>query len=182
MARRSRRSRRSRVTSSRTERYETDPQTGRRTRLRPRRWEGAQVNEDLVPTPIFPPRDTPWVDEDECSVCGEQYRTTDLDVSWGEGEALIRQTNRRGLVAGSSGGFRSRGPVLWAMRVLKLTRWYDRHLGCGDYQGLGYPRAVVWACRFGDDCSAVEALEACENAGLPEIPPYDPDDPDAVPF
>ena len=41
------------------------------------------------------------MDEDECSVCGEVYRTTDLGVSWDEGEALIRQNNRAGLVAGS---------------------------------------------------------------------------------
>ena len=156
-----------------------DDRTKKRRRLRPRTHTGAVMNEELEPSPMIPARDLTWVDEDECSVCGEQYRATDLGVTWDQGEALIRQTNTRGQVAGSSGGYRSRGPVLWAMRVEKLTRWFDRHIGCGDFDGLGYPPSVVWACRFGDDCSAVEALEACAAAGLPA--PIDLDD-ESIPF
>lgn len=33
---------------------------------------------------------------------------------------------------GDAGGFRSRGPVLWAMRVMKLTAWYEKHACCEE--------------------------------------------------
>jgi len=32
----------------------------------------------------------------------------------------------------NNGGYRSRGPVLWAMRVEKLQAWYLNHMFCGD--------------------------------------------------
>lgn len=47
-------------------------------------------------------------------------------MQWEDGVVLVRSMN------GEAGGFRSRGPVLWAMRTLKLSMWYAAHEGCGD--------------------------------------------------
>lgn len=43
------------------------------------------------------------------------------------GVDLVRATNG-GFEGG--GGYRSKGPVLWAMRVLKLDAWYNYHRDC----------------------------------------------------
>lgn len=39
---------------------------------------------------------------------------------------MVRDQNRE-----KEGGYRSRGPVLWAMRVAKLNEWYLNHMFCG---------------------------------------------------
>ena len=76
----------------------------------------------------------PWVDDYECSTCGERYSNFIAGVTFAEAANLVRLHNP------PSGGFRSRGPVLWAMRVIKLSQWYERHWFCQpqeekDYEG-----------------------------------------------
>ena len=111
-----------------------------------------------VPEP-YPPG--PWIqayyDEDgrlediEC-ICGAHpgtYRAFRSGVSFEEAANELRDLNqlqesaegegeyKPQLTGGdwheeAPGGFRSRGPVLWMMRVIKLQRFYDAHEVCGD--------------------------------------------------
>ena len=74
----------------------------------------------LRPTPPGP-----WVDSIECE-CGCKYDMVKFGICWDDGVALVRSMN------GEDGGFRTRGPVLWAMRTLKLSMWYAAHEHCGD--------------------------------------------------
>lgn len=85
-------------------------------------WSGVPVNEDL-PAPRSP---GPWVDPEQCEACGARYRDFRAGIDWSDGVALVRGHN------GEGGGYRSRGPVLWAMRVLKLDAWYMEHWCCGE--------------------------------------------------
>jgi hypothetical protein len=103
-------------------------------RRRPKHWSagtrrgGPEVNENLEPA-IFPPG--PWVDDVEC-VCMDHpgtYKNFNSRVTFGEAADRVRQVNRDN--PNAPGGWRSRGAVLWAMRVIKLERWYDAHAGCG---------------------------------------------------
>lgn len=66
-----------------------------------------------------------WVNESSCLICGETYEEFEAGISWNDGVVLVRSVNEEG------GGYRSRGPVLWAMRVQKLQAWYERHTCCG---------------------------------------------------
>ena len=183
------RRRRSNADPSKRERYATD-ERGRRKRLRKRENTGAVVNAEIKPRPLFPPRMLPYVDDEECSVCGELYHRTNLGVTWGEGEAAVRAANRAGPVAGSSGGFRSRGPVLWAMHAIKVERWYDRHVPCREYAGLKWPPGLVWCLVHGDRAAQIHAEGELVKRGLVDArqvsreaqedlaQPYDEWDPD----
>jgi hypothetical protein len=82
-----------------------------------------------------------WVDYEAC-ICGETYAAFRVfpvggyrGARFSEGcDAIRRQAG--GYDAG--GGYRSRRAVLWAMRVIKLTAWFDEHSGCeGKAYGLG---------------------------------------------
>lgn len=78
-----------------------------------------------IPKPIPP---GPWVNEFRCK-CGDhlaEYSKTSQGVTWDEGVQRLRETNAD--IEGK--GYRSRGPVLWAMRVIKLERWYADHVNC----------------------------------------------------
>lgn len=89
------------------------------------RWKGAVVNEHIAE----PKRPGGWVNRERCLCCGARYsehRGQVVDYSWDAATQLVRSNN------GATGGFRSRGPVLWAMRVLKLTDWYLVHEICGE--------------------------------------------------
>jgi len=66
-----------------------------------------------------------WVDYYTCACCGENYESFHPGISWDQGVTLVRSAND------GAGGFRSRKPILWAMRVLKLTAWFGRHEMCG---------------------------------------------------
>ena len=70
----------------------------------------------------------PWCDEYECLVCGAQYREFNSGTSFDEGAERVREANG-GYAAG--GGYRSLGPVLWALRCIKLDRWAEAHYECG---------------------------------------------------
>jgi hypothetical protein len=143
-----------------------DPKSGRWVRdesRRPRQWKGASVNEDLSPS--RPPGR--WVDADECSVCGERYRDFRSGVSWEEGVQLVRDSNPE-----KGGGFRSRGPVLYAMHVLKLDAWYRRHMECGEWKRERLPPPIVWALRFGDAPARAAALEVVNPEQLDDEFPF----------
>ena len=68
------------------------------------------------------------VNESTCC-CGATYATSRYDVSFSQGVALVRANNVE-----NGNGYRSRGPVLWAMHVLKLTAWYQDHSACQYYE------------------------------------------------
>jgi hypothetical protein len=80
----------------------------------------------------------PHVDARKC-VCGAEYAHF-RHGSWQEAVGFVRQANG-GFDGG--GGFRSRGPVLWAWRVVKLGAWYDQHAFCGDRGASGVDRTPV---------------------------------------
>lgn len=139
---------------------------GGRRRQRPRRWKGQAVNAELRAESVFRPGEMDWVDDEACSVCGERYEAVDLGVTWDDGVQLVRRSNPNGPTPGSSGGFRSRGPILFAMKQIKRGRWYDRHIPCRWYVGAGLPQPLVWACIHGDDCAALEAVERARDLGF----------------
>ena len=68
----------------------------------------------------------PWVDARRCD-CGEDYKTFRAWPSFEDAAFRIRVANGG---FGEGGGFRSRGPVLWMMRVMKLEAWYLAHQAC----------------------------------------------------
>lgn len=94
-----------------------------------------------IPAPEPP---GPWVDEHSCE-CGAHladYKKSHYGVTWGEAMDRLREANQAAELRGElgsqttfdldnpPGGFRSRGPVLWTMRVIKLERWYEDHADC----------------------------------------------------
>ena len=73
------------------------------------------------------PEPTPpgaWVDSEECRACGELYSDFRPGVTWQDGVELVR----------SFPFADSAGPVLWAMRVIKLGHWYAKHEGCNPIE------------------------------------------------
>ena len=99
----------------------------KKVRKRPYRWKGAIKNEPLEVIWYN------WIDAEgsegpECTVCGARLvDSPPLGVSWRDGEELIRNT-AGGFASG--GGWRSRGPVLYAMSIIKAERWQERHINC----------------------------------------------------
>ncbi len=111
---------------------------------RPRHWKGGQVN---AKTPL-PKSPGSWVDLEDCAVCGELYkRWHGSGASW---DAAVDSME--------DGAFKSRGPVLWRMRVLKVQEWYMRHSICGEWardlkeDGVKLPQSASWAILHGDGC------------------------------
>lgn len=96
---------------------------------------GCSVNE-AIPAPKSP---GPWVDEERC-VCGATYTDHRTWPDWMEATDMVRRANG-GWHAG--GGYRTRGPVLWAMHVLKLTDWYEKHYFCGALTCEDEPSPVL---------------------------------------
>ena len=68
-------------------------------------------------------------DQEYCYGCGADYESFRCYVSFAEAADLIRHKAKS--EGDEGGGWRSRGPVLWVMRVIKLSAWYDQHSGCG---------------------------------------------------
>lgn len=89
------------------------------------KFKGPDYGQNVVLKAPESPED--WVDEECCSRCGEEYRRFVPGITFADGVALVRQVNG-GFESG--GGWRSRGAVLWAMRVLKLDAWYMKHSCC----------------------------------------------------
>lgn len=82
------------------------------------------VNE-RIPRPRSP---GDWVTESSCC-CGATYKDHRSDSGWTDAVQRVRAANG-GWHEG--GGYRSRGTVLWAMKVLKLESWYRDHYLCGE--------------------------------------------------
>jgi hypothetical protein len=92
------------------------------------------------PTISAPRAPGTWVDETEC-ICGAKYRDHRGSYGFAEAAQYIRQRAKDD--GDESGGFRSRGPVLWALRVLKLMSWYEEHFMCGSLVGEPFPKEGV---------------------------------------
>jgi len=138
---------------------------------RPRQWRGREVNAYLgVGTAPFP-----GIDIEQCQVCGERLQDWRAGVSWADGARLVRQQAKAQEIQGE--GYKSRGPVLWAMHVEKVRLWWERHVegGCMSlwehYKGQPpVPRAVVWICYYGPtlpaDCHVLDLIETLDSIGL----------------
>lgn len=70
------------------------------------------------------------VDYERCETCGERYEDFNAGVTWDDGVELLRRAAQA--QGDDGGGFRSRGPVLWAMRAVKMSRWLWRHRLCWE--------------------------------------------------
>ena len=76
----------------------------------------------------------PWVNPVRCLCCGAEYADHVMQflpaLDFADAAAQLRSHNG-GWHEG--GGYRSRGPVLWLMRVQRLTDWYLFHDQCGQF-------------------------------------------------
>ena len=99
---------------------------------------------------------------------------------------MVRSANDRE----EGGAFISRGPVLWAMRVLKLGEWFTRHLECPIWadEFPGAPPWAIWRVRFAYPPDQGD-LEVAESLSTPGAPPqlHDPEEEepsgqDLIPF
>jgi len=113
------------------------------------------------------------INETRCRVCGERIDQWRAHITWEDGTRLIRQAAENQGIDG--GGYRTRGPVLYAMHVLKQQAWWNRHAtgGCLDlwreFDGqVPFPKPVVWACFYGEpyDCELFYQLEALHSLGI----------------
>jgi hypothetical protein len=155
---------------SKAERKEINLDTGKTRRLRARTDRRRAVNK---PLPVKCP---PWIENEceKCAICGERSDQVSLGVTWLEGEELIRAQ------AGPGGGWRSRGPVLWAMHKIKLDRFAERHLDCRYFGTKKYggpfrrelPPKLVWAVRFGTEEDQAIAVLNAQSAGIPDATLY----------
>lgn len=93
-----------------------------------------------------------------CAVCGEFYANTILKAGTiQDASDSIRQAAKKEQIRG--GGYRTRGPLLWQLHIMKLNAWYLRHAEhCAMveelefYQGSGFvavPPSVIWIESFG---------------------------------
>lgn len=171
---------------SKDERWRVSARTGKRERIRPRRAKGSTVNPSLS---VKCPR---WMEPDceKCNVCGESADQVSFGITWNEGEELIRQSSAAG------GGYRSRGPVLWAMHKLKSDAFELRHLDCQHYAPayMGGPFAekapeyLVWSMRFGSQADLEMAIERARRAKVPDhvlyeiVPPEIAEKAGLIPF
>ena len=85
-------------------------------------FQNAEVREPAPPGP--------WCSPTQCDCGGTiyDYDRYNSGVTFAEAEEELRQRNES---AGLEyGGYRSRGPILYMMRVLKLERFYEDHQNC----------------------------------------------------
>jgi hypothetical protein len=89
------------------------------------------MSHPAVNVTIEPPEWPPYpsdADDDYCPACDEHYQDFRPGITWDAGVETLRHAS---VSAGDpGGGFRTRGPVLWAMRALKLALWRERHGWC----------------------------------------------------
>lgn len=93
----------------------TQKRTRREQGLKPNPWLGPVVN-PRIQEPRAPGS---WVSSTEC-VCGARYEDFNSKFHWSDGVQLVQKFPYPD----------SKGPVLWALRTLKLGAWYERHLLC----------------------------------------------------
>lgn len=89
----------------------------------------------LLKRPTMPP----WADGDQCDHCGAQYADFTAGISWCDGAQRVRHANQD-----NDGGYRTRGPVLWAMHILKLEAWVEEHMFCQPPPNLDEPECEAW--------------------------------------
>jgi hypothetical protein len=92
-------------------------------------WKGSTVNPDY-PAPRSP---GDWVSEEECETCKARWPDQPKDWKYKlfRSSASFAEEARAMRCREEGGNFISRGPVLWRMRVRKLTEWYQEHAFCG---------------------------------------------------
>lgn len=74
-----------------------------------------------------------WINYDSC-ICGARYDDLRVGISFSEAAQMLRLKAQG--EGDDGGGYRSRGPVLWMMRVSKLDMWFGEHFDCGrNYKG-----------------------------------------------
>lgn len=131
---------------------------------RPRRAGGVRVN----PTLPLPEAPGPWVDETTNHVTGGRYRDYRSTCDFGRAGHMIRKASEAQGIPG--GGYRSRGPILHAMRVCKLGEWYEDALDDGYF----------WHHEAGRPFTADELRER-DLADLAELGLDDDPSPDGLP-
>jgi len=112
-----------------------------------------------IPMPRTPPCLGNWED-DTCQICGQTYDQFDSGVNFDMGIQLMKQAANEEQIYGE--GFRSRGPVLYAMAVIKRRDFYMRHeIGCclivateqmewgPDWEFFPYPPIIWYLSQYG---------------------------------
>lgn len=99
---------------------------------------GAVVN-PLLCAPA-PPGD--WIDEERCD-CGATYEAFRSGVEFHEGVHRLRAAAKES--GDEGGGYRTECSVKWVLRVIKLERWYEAHLECGELLRPP-PPGFCWEC------------------------------------
>ncbi len=93
-----------------------------------------------------------------CSVCGEYASQVNLGIDEVEAIQRLRSSFPQGR-APEGQLYITRGPMLWAMHVLKTEAFFERHLPhcelAAEYESEGVDRVpipppVIWAESFGD--------------------------------
>jgi len=112
-----------------------------------------------IPMPRTPPCLGNWED-DTCQICGQRYDQFDSGVNFDQGIQLMKKAADEEQIYGQ--GFRSRGPVLYAMAVIKRRDFYMRHeINCclpvaenqmefgPDWQFFPYPPIIWYLTEYG---------------------------------
>ena len=88
-----------------------------------------------APSPL--PKLPDHLTETHCTVCNATYADFRAYPSFTEAANRIRARNKE-----SGGGWKSKGPILWEMRVMKMEAWLLAHAECGhvmdDPPGANY--------------------------------------------
>ena len=127
-----------------------------------------------IAMPRMPPCLGNWED-DTCQICGQTYDSFDSGVVWDEGVQLMKEAADEEQIYGQ--GYRSRGPVLYAMAVIKRRQFYMRHeIGCcmpvavnqlefgPDWQFWPFPPIVWYLTEYGaPDGRSAKNIEQAEE-------------------
>lgn len=71
-----------------------------------------------------------WVNETACQ-CGALYVDFRAYPSFADAADRLRKAAQA--AGDDGGGYRSRRPVLWVMRCIKLDAWFQEHYACGGH-------------------------------------------------
>lgn len=117
-----------------------------------RRKRGVQVNPEVS----YPPQFCEAVNPYKCEICGEYASWISFGITAEDGAIKLRQGFPTGW-APEGQLYITRGPILWAMHVLKTEEFFMRHLSHCELQMEfaseiampPFPPPVVWAESFG---------------------------------
>jgi hypothetical protein len=111
-------------TRTRSSRYDARDDEQRRGTGAGRRQGGQQPTNPTIKAPNRPHE---HVTSTAC-VCGALYHRSRYGIRWSDGVRAVREV---AFAHGdSTGGTRPRTSILWAMRTIKLERWYCEHAAC----------------------------------------------------